>query len=392
MHVVIVGGGFGGLKAALELEGTPGITVTLISERDHFVYYPALYSVATGGTQRKSFVPLSTVLEGRKITLVHDTIIGYDPIRKCISSATREYHYARVVFAMGVVTSYFGLRGLDRYSYGIKSYDEVKRFRNHLHDELVHSAHLDKQYVVVGAGPTGVELASSLSSYLEHITDAHRIKHSRIRIKLVEAAPRILPRMSESASQAVRSRLKSLGVTVMTNEKVEWQDDYEISVNGRSIPTRTVVWTSGVTNNPFFEKHSGLFTLLPNKKVEVDSHLMSELSTYVIGDNAGTPYSGMAQTALRDGVFVANDVKRVHFRRARKPYRSILPPVVIPVGRHWAILEWHGIRVTGLIGNSIRRVADLIGYYDILPFKTALSVWRTRDDHNGDCDTCREHQ
>ncbi|MFZ1812444.1 MAG: FAD-dependent oxidoreductase [Candidatus Saccharimonadales bacterium] len=391
MNIVIVGGGFAGVKTALLLARQRHVRVTLISDRDHFVYYPALYAVATGGAQRQSFVPLSEIFAGTSVQVVHDTITGYDPTRRIVSGKQRDYSYDRVVFALGVVTSYFGIQGLERYSFGIKSSEEVHRFRRHLHDELTSERRLDKHYVVVGAGPTGVELASSLAQYIDHIARAHSIRHSRIRIRLVEAAPRILPRMSEAASHLVTRRLRDTGVTVMTKEKVEWQDDDEVSVNGRSLPTKTVVWTSGVANHPFFEQHAEYFQLSPTHRVVVDEHLMTNRHTYVIGDNAFTPYSGLAQTALHDAVFVARDIRLQQRGGARKPYRPYQPPVVIPVGKNWALLEWKTIRIHGWIGHVIRRCADIIGYHDILPLRLAISAWQAESIAEDDCPVCQKN-
>ena len=389
--VIIVGGGFGGIKAALELEKHDDIAVTLISDKDHFIYYPSLYAVATGGSSRQSFVPLASIFKGTKVTVVIDTIETYDPERKLICSADREYSYDKAIFALGVVTSYFGIKGLDKYSFGIKSAEEVDRFRRHIHNEMVADHKIDKQYVIVGAGPTGVELSAALASHITHIAEAHNIRHKNIRIKLVEAAPRVLPRMSEAASDRVKTRLESLGVEVMTNEKVEWQDDDEVFVSGRSMPTHTVVWTSGVSNNPFFEAHNHIFTLAPNKKVTVNEHMMVNDNTYVIGDNALTQYSGLAQTALHDALYVAKDIVRAKHHKPRPLYRVVKPPVVIPVGKRWAILEWNWILIIDYIGHMIRRAADFIGYNDMLPIGLAFKSWQSEDVKEYDCDECRAH-
>ncbi len=387
--IVIVGGGFGGVKAALELAKNSRMDVTLISDRDYFTYYPSLYAVATGGSKRQSFVPLSTVFRGTSVKVVRDTIEGYEPHRKLVRGAQGEYSFDKVIFALGVVTSYFGIKGLDTYSFGIKSVKEIEAFRTHIHDEMIADHKIDKQYVVVGAGPTGVELSASLAHHIQHIAKAHKIRHNTIRIKLVEAAPRVLPRMSEDASYMVQNRLKELGVTVMLNETVEWQDDDEVFVSGRSIPTKTVIWTSGVTNNPFFEAHSDSFTLSPNKKVVVDTHMMVNDHAYVIGDNAFTTFSGLAQTALHDALYVTKDIIRSTKHHPRPEYSTVKPPVVVPVGDNWAVLEWNFILMGDYIGHLIRRAADFIGYHDMLPVGLAFSSWRSESNQEYGCQTCQ---
>lgn len=389
MQIVIVGGGFGGVKTALELSKDTSLSVTLISDKDHFVYYPALYGTATGGSHLESIVSLATIFKGTRVKVVQDTITQYDPIRHIVVGA-KPYHYDRLVFALGVVTSYFGISGLAEYSYSIKSYVDVKKFKKHLHDELTLDRHMDKHYIIAGAGPTGVELSAALASYLDRIATAHRIKHSRISIKLVETSPRVLPRMSERASTRVTARLKKLGVQVMTNKKVEEQDDNSITISGQDVPTKTVVWTSGVRNHPFFATHSSHFSLAANGRVEVNEHLMINPTTYVIGDNANTPYTGLAQTALHDALYTASDIKNVYHRQARKTYKAIRPPVVVPVGKQWAVFEWHGVVVIGWLAAIIRRASDFIGYNDVLPIGQALGIWRAERIHEETCSICKE--
>ena len=195
MRIVVIGGGFGGIRAALDLAKQRDVDVTLISDREHFTYYPSLYAVATGGSSRQSFVPVDEILRGSRVTFIKDKITGYNPERRIVSGEIRDYSFDRAIFSLGVVTSYFGIKGLDTYSFGIKSSDEVARFKRHVHDEIVADHHLDKQYVIVGAGPTGVELSASMASYVSRIAEAHKVRHTKIRIKLVEAAPRVLNRL-----------------------------------------------------------------------------------------------------------------------------------------------------------------------------------------------------
>ena len=169
MRVVIVGGGFGGVKTALELAKDKSFEVVLISDKDHFMYYPTLYSTATGESHRESVVPLTEVFEARRVKIVQATMTGLDMHRKIVATSEGDFQYDVVVLALGVITTYFGLQGLDTFSYSIKSYSELKRFKKHLHDELTQDKHLDKNYIIVGAGPTGVELSAALVGYLAEI-------------------------------------------------------------------------------------------------------------------------------------------------------------------------------------------------------------------------------
>lgn len=388
MNVVIVGGGFGGIKAALELAKDDKVNVTLVSDKDHFLFYPALYSTATGRSRKQSIIPLTKIFSNSNVTIIQDTVTGLDTTRRFVIAKNHQIHYDRVVFALGVVTSYFGISGLDTYSYSIKSAHEIERFKKHLHDTLTSEKHLDRNYIIVGAGPTGVELSASLAHYLQRIASAHRINHSRIRLNLVEAAPRVLPRMSEQASALVEKRLKDLGVNVMTNKKVESEDDDSIIISGKDIPSKTVVWTSGVSNHPFFAEHADIFPLAKNGRVEVDGHLKVSNRIYVIGDNANTQYTGLAQTAIYDGKFVAKAIKAEAHKTSLPTYKPKKRPVVIPVGDNWAILEYGPIRVTSFLGLLLHKAAGLVGYLDFFPIFKAVDLWESEDQRIEECSAC----
>ena len=125
--------------------------------------------------------------------------------------------------------------------------------------------------------------------------------------------------------------------------------------------------------------------------VTVNEHMMVNDNTYVIGDNALTQYSGLAQTALHDALYVAKDIVRAKHHKPRPLYRVVKPPVVIPVGKRWAILEWNWILIIDYIGHMIRRAADFIGYNDMLPIGLAFKSWQSEDVKEYDCDECRAH-
>ena len=389
MRVVIVGGGFGGVKAALELVKDKKVSVTLVTDKDHFLFYPALYSTATGRSWQQSVLPLSEIFKNDRIKVVRDSVVGLDTVRRFVVTTQGQVHYDRVIFALGVVTSYFGIAGLDTYSFSIKSATEIERFKKHLHDELTSEQRLDKNYIIVGAGPTGVELAASLTGYLRRIGKRHMVKNSRIRLSLVEAAPRVLPRMSERSSALITKQLKKVGVTVMTGKKVESEDDDSIIISGTDIPSKTVVWTSGVANHPFFAEHSDIFKLAPNGRVEVDSHLRVDKHIYVIGDNANTPYTGLAQTAIHDAHFVAKAIRADVRNQPLPEYRPRKQPVVVPVGENWALFEYGSLRFSGWLGSLVLRAAHLMGYLDFFPATTAARIWLSSDEHDEACFVCK---
>ncbi len=394
MHVVIVGGGFAGLKLIRALRFQPHIHVTLISDGDQFRYSPAMYRTATGYRHKESYLSLTWLLQGIKnTTFAEGKATKIDRQKRIITlEGGRDIAYDYAVIAVGMVTSYFGIPGLEEYSYGIKSVEELNKFHAHLHKELTDEHQLDKNYVIVGAGPTGVELAASLRAYLTRIANKHQVAHSKINIELIEAADRVLPIFPAKVSLVVARRLRRLGVKVMTNKKVQGETHDSLMVDDRPLPSHTVVWTAGVTNNPFFAANADQFTLDDHKKVVVDDYLRVDPHTFVIGDNAATPYSGLAQTAIHNAVFVAGYLKQAQAGRGAVPYRPHRPVKAVPVGPWWAVVQRGNLVLSGVAGSLIRLFADLIGYADIMGWRRALGLWSRRNVHEESCQICRAPQ
>jgi len=389
-HVLVIGGGFGGVKVALELGDNHHFDVTLLSDRPNFHYYPTLYHTATGGKKEQSSIPLTTLFKDvPAVTIAQEAAVSIDRAKKQVHTASgKTYSYDILVIALGAVPNYFGIKGIKEYSYSIATPEKATEFKAHLHQQLVDNKKPDLNYVVVGAGPTGIELASSLPAYLKKIMKAHNIRHRRIHVDLVEAAPALLPRMPKSMSKRVEKRLRALGVLLYLNQVVQGETADELMVNDKPIQSHTVVWTAGSTNNPFFRDN--LFTLNDHGRVTVDEYMQAEHNIYVIGDNADTKYSGMAQTALYDAVFVANNLKRQAAGKLMQRYVPKLPIYVIPVGHHWAAVLWGKVQLYGIVGWALRLMADLVAYKDYEPWWRAGKQWMTEFEEDEDCPTCKQ--
>ncbi len=385
--VLIVGGGFGGVKAALELANDDRFEVTLLSDSPDLRYYPTLYHTATGGKRANSSIPLQTIFSGKPVKIIQDTVETLDRKAKVIITASsQKVPYHTLIIGLGVVTNYFGIKGLPDFSYSIKTQDEVKRFKAHLHQQLTDERRPDLHYVIVGAGPTGIELAGALPTYLRHILKNHGLPERRLHIDLIEAAPRLLPRLPKETSRVVRRQLKRLGIRLYLNSVVQGETADELIINGKPIRSHTVIWTAGVTNHPFFNANH--FVLMGRGKVAVDTYLQAEDNIFVIGDNANTPFSGLAQTALHDGWFVANNLRR---RANGKSFRSyVAKPVttVIPAGPRWAAVIWGKLRLYGWLGYVLREAADLIGFHDLEPWPIATKQFLTEFTAQDDCEAC----
>ncbi len=281
------------------------------------------------------------------------------------------------MLALGSVTTFFGIKGVEEHAYGMKTLEEVTKFHEHIHTEVVEQK-LDKEYFVIGGGLTGVEMASALNNYLKTLIDLYRLKHARPKVVLIEAKDRILPHMSKSASAKVHAELKKQGIKVLVNHKVTALGEDNINIEGRVYATKTAIWTSGVMNNPFYKTNGGYFSLAKDGRVNVNPYLEALDDVYVIGDNA-SKQSGMALPAFKQATHVAKNIARVATKRPQLAYHPRSAPVGVPVGSKWGYVEWHGLYIDGISGSLVRRLMELHGYHQLLPLREAIPIWRAHD-------------
>jgi NADH dehydrogenase len=386
-RVLIVGGGFAGVKAALELGSDPHFAVMLLTDETELRYYPTLYHTATGGKRANSSIPLARIFEGKHVAIKQGRAITLDRKTKTLQTESGEsYEYDTLILALGVVTNYFGIPGLQEYAYSIKSQSEVERFKKHLHEQLLADHKPDLNYVIVGGGPTGIELSGALPGYLSRIMKNHDLPERKVHVDLIEAAPRLLPRLPRKTSRQVRRQLRRLGIRLYLGSAVQGATADELTVNGKPIRSHTVVWTAGVTNHPFFAQNN--FVTMNRGKVAVDTYLQTEQDIYVLGDNANTPYSGLAQTALRDGAFVAKNLKRRAAGKQMSSYKAKAPITVIPAGPLWAAVLWGKVGFNGFAGWLLREAADLIGFHDLEPWVRATKQFLTEFEVQDNCEIC----
>ncbi len=389
-QVLILGGGFGGVKTALDLCGSDAYSITLMSDSPDFKYYPALYRSATGGSRKSSVIPLADIFEEKPVLIMHERAAKLDREQQMVvTQSKKKIPYDILVVALGSITNYFGIEGLKEYSYGIKSIDEAEELKIHLHRLMLDQRKPDLNYVVVGGGPTGIELAGALPHYLRWIMKHHGIKERKINIELVEAAPRLLPRMPRDLSVAVARHLRKQGVKLYLGQSVKAQTANELVVSGRPIKSHTVIWTAGMASNQFLKDNN--FTL-EKGRVAVDEFLRAKNepaeNIYIIGDNAFTEYSGMAQTALHDAVFLADNLKRLADEGVPKVYRPKRPIYVYPAGERWAAVLWGSVRMYGWLGWALREAADWVGYHDVEPWWKASELFLAEAESEESCPMC----
>lgn len=385
--VLVVGGGFAGAKVALELAGDHRFQVTLLSNHATFRYYPTLYRAATGGKRANASIPLTSFFKDIPVHIAKGKAATLDRKTKVVTTETGDtYSYDTLVLALGVVTNYFGIPGLAEFSYGIKSIEETDELKAHLHQQLIDERKPDLNYVVVGGGPTGIELAGALPVYLKKIMKAHGIRQRNVHVDLVESSPRLLPRAPRDVSRLLQRRLRRLGVRLHLGKVVQGQSADSLTVSGKPIRSHTVIWTAGVTNNPFFSSNG--FVVTNRGKVATDIYLQAEENIFVLGDNANTPYSGMAQTAVHDGTFLAENLKRRADGKNFKSYVAKEPWSIIPVGGRWASATKGGIRAYGLAGWMLREAGDLVGFHDYAAWPEASKQWLTGFESEETCRVC----
>lgn len=389
--IVIVGGGFGGLKAALTLAKDHRFDITIINDHPDFRVYPALYRVSTGGPRSLASIPLTEVFRGKHVRIVHDKVTALDRQSRTVGTESGQtFAYDGLILGLGVVTNFFGISGLPEYSYGIKTLADAERLKMHLHAQIAADKKQDLNYVVIGGGPTGVELAGALPAYVRAITKQHGLPRRAVHVDLIEAAPRVLPRAPKSVSRRVQRQLRKLGVKLYLKTAVQAQTADTLIANDKPIRSHTVIWTAGVANHPFFKDQG--FQIARNNKVRVDQFLQTEPGIYVIGDNADTPYSGVAQTALYDGQYVAKNLIRIANDKDARPYQARKPIYVFPAGPHFAATVWGPIKLYGMPSWILRRLADWVVYKDYLPFVRASKRWMQEDQEENHCPTCNPEQ
>ena len=368
-RVVIVGAGFGGLATAKALRSTPA-SVILIDRANHHLFQPLLYQVATSVLAPGQIAfPVRGILRRQKnATVVLGEVTGVDKDKKCIflSDADREnvsIPYDYLVLATGVTHSYFGHNEFAQYAPGLKTLVDAVAVRNKVlqafeqaETEEDPSRHQDLlTFILVGAGPTGVEMAAALAVLVRSTlkSEFRRIDPTTARIVLVDMAPRVLPTFSEDLSEAAKERLQNLGVDVRLGHSVDHIDADGIIVAGERIVSKTVIWTAGVAPSPagtwlnVDTDRAGRVRVLPDLSVPGHPEI------FVVGDTAsldqnGKPLPGVAQVALQQGRYAG---KLIHSRIVRgptpKPFKYFDKGNMAVVGKGFAVLQTGKVHLSG---------------------------------------------
>jgi len=379
-HIVVVGGGFGGVKTALNLANKPGFEVTLISDNTHFEYHGALYRSAVGHSPMEVVIPLKEIFQhAHNVTLVLDKVGYIDTVKKRLATEMgHTYDYDRVVFAMGNTVNYFGIRGLQQHTETMHDIVSTVKLRQSLVELFKVPKQQPVRIAIVGAGASGVELAGEIPHFAELIAKKHGQKKPNVKIVLVDGSDRVLPLLSPKASAKVTKRLLSLGTEIHLNIQVESCESGTVYMSAGNLNADLIIWTAGSKPVDFYQANGTVFTLGRGGRVAVNEYLQAQNQphVYVLGDNADTKYSGMAQTALHDANFVSRNFIREHAGQPQKAYRARKPLYVVTAGQKWAVVEDGKKTISGYRGWIIRRKADLWIFKNFQPYQQAIKTWR----------------
>ncbi|WP_109125175.1 NAD(P)/FAD-dependent oxidoreductase [Dyella sp. C11] len=382
-HVVVIGGGFGGLAVARELAHTDA-RVTLIDRRNHHLFQPLLYQVATAGLSAPSIAaPLRQILRGQpNVTVLMDEAIGVDLDQHTVKLARGDITYDALVVATGATHAYFGHDDWERYAPGLKTLEDAFAIRRRVlvaferaereNDPAQQQAWLN--FVIVGGGATGVELAGTVAEIARHTLprEFRRADPRRANVLLIEAGPRLLPAFAPDLSDKARKQLEKLGVEVRLGTSVTDIDAQGVMLGDTPYAARTVLWAAGVAASPLGRLLGAPLDRAGRVLVEPDLSLPGHPDVFVIGDLASVTQSngqlvpGVAPAAKQMGRYVAQLLKaRWRGTTVDKPFRYRDDGTLATIGRMAAVAQFGRLKLSGILAWwvwLIAHIAFLIGF------------------------------
>jgi NADH dehydrogenase len=336
-HVVIVGGGFGGLAAAKALRDAP-VRVTLVDRRNHHLFQPLLYQVATAALNPSDIaVPIRSILRRQKnANVLMGEASTVDVAGRKVILTDGELSYDRLILATGATHSYFGHDDWAPYAAGLKTIEDALEIRRRVlvaYERAEREPDADRQrewltFVIVGGGPTGVELAGALAEISRHALarDFRAIDPTRARILLLEGGPRILPPFPPELSEKAREQLVALGVEVRSGAQVTAIDAGGVQIGAERIAARTVLWAAGVAASPLARSLGAPLDRAGRVQVTPELTVPGRPEIFVIGDLAslqqdGKPLPGVAPVAMQAGRHTAENVRRAVRGEPLLPFR-----------------------------------------------------------------------
>lgn len=386
--VVIVGAGFGGLRAARALRTAP-VNVILVDRHNYHLFQPLLYQVATAGLEPEQIArPVRAILRRQSNFEFRMTeVTGLETAAKRLLTTDGAIPYDYLILAVGGETNYFGLEGVQRHGYGLKDIPEAIRIRNHVLRAFERAMlepdpegrRAELTFVVVGGGPTGVEMAGALSELIRLVLvkDYPRLNIKDVRVLLVEATDRLLGPMPTRLREAAAETLWRKHVEVRFGATVADYDGARVTLkSGEVIPARTLIWAAGVKAVAI----TGRLGLPTDRQGRVQVRDTLEVAdhpgVYVIGDAAyseadGKPLPMMAPVAIQMAGTAAQNIRRQLAGEPPLPFRYRDPGSLATIGRNAAVAYFHGFSFTGFPAWVVWLVVHII---QLIGFRNKLFV------------------
>jgi len=370
-RILIIGGGFGGIAAARALEHCDA-EVVVIDKRNHHIFQPLLYQVATAVLSPGDIAaPIRQLAQKQKnLSVILAEVTGVDPASRSVQvrkpeGDIRNVSFDFLVVATGMQPGYFGHNEFAEYAPGLKTLSDAEAIRTkilrayelaELTDDENERSRL-MTFVLVGAGPTGVEMAASMAQ-MSKVTLRGNFRHidpANNSIVLLDGASRILPSFAESLSKKAARRLEQLGVKVLTGMKVEQVDEQGIVANGERIPSATVLWTAGVTPSPIVKTLGANTDRAGRVSVGPFMDVPNLPGVFVVGDTAsalhnGKPLPGVAQVAIQQGRYVGRVISDLlQGKEPKRPFEYFDKGNMAVVGKNFALLESGRLQMSGFL-------------------------------------------
>jgi len=367
--VVVLGGGFAGLNTAKQLANRPEVLVILFDQRNHHVFQPLLYQVATAGLNPGDIaVPIRhQFAKARNVEVHWGKVTEVDLKEQVVKSASSDHEisYDYLVLACGAQHSYFGHPEWEEYAPGLKTLEQAIEIRRRIlsaFENAENEPDSEKQrallnFVVVGGGPTGVELAGAIAdiSRTVLINDFRRIDPSQAKVVLVEMLPRLLAAFDEGLAEKAKQDLAELGVDVRTSSRVERIDAEGVQIGSEFIPSKSVFWAAGVSATRLEIKPSIEMDRAGRIRVNSDLSVPGFDNVFVAGDMAtleiepGKAVPGLAPAALQEGRHAAKVILSAIRGKPRTPFRYVDKGQMATIGKYRAVMESGGLKMSGRI-------------------------------------------
>jgi NADH dehydrogenase len=365
-HVIIVGGGFGGLEAAKSLAHLP-VQITLVDRKNHHTFQPLLYQVATAGLSPAEIAaPIREILaKHENVEVLLGEVLGFDLERRIVKLHGFELPYDYLVVAAGATHAYFGHGEWEPFAPGLKTVEDALEMRRRIllayelaeREAALTGQHRPLNFVVIGAGPTGVELAGMLAEIARKSLseDFRHIEPAKTRVLLVEAGPSVLSAYPDDLRQSAVKQLQRLGVEVRTNSAVTDVRSGEVCIGEEVVSAAVVLWAAGVSASPLGRALGAPVDRAGRVLVAADLSIPGHREVFVIGDLAsakdavGKPLPGVAPVAMQQGRYVARQVAADLAGRSRENFHYLDKGSLATIGRAAAVAQFGKVHISGFL-------------------------------------------